>query len=113
MAAVIAVLGGRRGRRAALEGVLAIGVTSATVNLGMKPLAQRRRPDRAGAGTVGARQIAMPESASSRPVMLRRRSRSPTRSAGTCRGWPCRSGCWRVVSPTRESTQACIIRATW
>ena len=64
MAGVIAVLGGRRGRRAALEGVLAIGVTSATVNLGMKPLAQRRRPDRAGAGTVGARQIAMPESAS-------------------------------------------------
>jgi undecaprenyl-diphosphatase len=61
---VIAVLGGRRGRRAALEGVLAIGVTSATVNLGMKPLAQRRRPDRAGVGTVGARQIAMPESAS-------------------------------------------------
>jgi hypothetical protein len=28
IAAVIAVLGGRRGRRAALEGVLAIGVTS-------------------------------------------------------------------------------------
>ena len=64
MAGVIAVLGGWRGRRAALEGVLAIGVTSATVNLGMKPLAQRRRPDRAGVGTVGDRQITMPESAS-------------------------------------------------
>ena len=64
IAAVIAVLGGRRGRRAALEGVLAIGVTSATVNPGMKPLAQRRRPDRAGAGMFGARQVPMPESAS-------------------------------------------------
>jgi membrane-associated phospholipid phosphatase len=64
IAAVIAVLGGRRGRRAALEGVLAIGVTSATVNLGMKPLAQRRRPDRAGAGTFRARHVPMPESAS-------------------------------------------------
>jgi undecaprenyl-diphosphatase len=64
IAAVIAMLGGRRGRRAALEGVLAIGVTSATVNLGMKPLAQRRRPDRAGAGLFGARRVRMPESTS-------------------------------------------------
>ena len=64
IAAVIAVLGGWRGRRAALEGVLAIGVTSATVNLGMKPLAQRRRPDRAGVGMFGARQVRMPDSAS-------------------------------------------------
>ena len=62
--AVIAVVGGRRGRRAAVEGVLAIGVTSATVNLGMKPLAQRRRPDRAGHAGFAARRVAMPESAS-------------------------------------------------
>ena len=48
IAAAIALLGGRRGRRAALEGVVAIGVTSATVNLGVKPLASRRRPDRSG-----------------------------------------------------------------
>ena len=46
MAAGIAVLGRRRGRRAALEGVLAIGATSAAVNLGVKPLVHRRRPDR-------------------------------------------------------------------
>ncbi len=58
IAAVIAVLGGRRGRRAALEGVLAIGVTSATVNLGMKPLAGRRRPDRAGHAVFAARRVA-------------------------------------------------------
>jgi membrane-associated phospholipid phosphatase len=62
VAAVIAVLGGRRGRRAALEGVLAIGVTSATVNLGMKPLAQRRRPDRASHAEFAARRVPMPES---------------------------------------------------
>jgi membrane-associated phospholipid phosphatase len=63
IAAVIAV-GGRRGRRAALEGVLAIGVTSGTVNLGIKPLAQRRRPDRAGPATFAARHVPMPESTS-------------------------------------------------
>jgi membrane-associated phospholipid phosphatase len=64
IAAAIALLGGRRGRQAALEGVLAIGVTSATVNLGMKPLAQRRRPDRAGPGPSPARQVRMPQSTS-------------------------------------------------
>jgi undecaprenyl-diphosphatase len=64
IAATIALLGGGRGRRAALEGVLAIGVTSATVNLGIKPLARRRRPDRVGPGLVGARQVRMPESTS-------------------------------------------------
>jgi undecaprenyl-diphosphatase len=62
IAAVIAVLGGRRGRRAALESVLAIGVTSATVNLGMKPLARRGRPERAGPGPSPARQVRMPQS---------------------------------------------------
>ena len=34
IAAAIAVSGGRCGRRAAMEGVLAIGVTSATINSG-------------------------------------------------------------------------------
>jgi membrane-associated phospholipid phosphatase len=64
IAAVIAA-GGGRGRRAALEGVLAIGVTSAAVNLGMKPLAQRRRPDRGGGHAMfAARRVPMPESAS-------------------------------------------------
>ena len=64
VATVIAVLGGRRGRRAALEGVLAIGVTSATVNLGIKPLAHRRRPDRTGSAMFAARHVPMPESTS-------------------------------------------------
>jgi undecaprenyl-diphosphatase len=62
LAAVIAVLGGRRGRRAAMEGVLAIGATSAAVNLGIKPIARRRRPDRAS--PYDARFVSMPESTS-------------------------------------------------
>ena len=64
IAAVIALTGGERGRRAALEGVLAIGVTSATINLGLKPLARRRRPDRAGTSHAGADQVRMPGSTS-------------------------------------------------
>jgi membrane-associated phospholipid phosphatase len=64
IAAAIAMFGGRRGRRAALEGVLTIGVTSATVNLAIKPLARRRRPDPAGPALAGARHVAMPESTS-------------------------------------------------
>lgn len=62
LAAVIAALGGRRGRRAALEGVLAIGATSAAVNLGIKPVARRRRPEQASA--YHARFVSMPESSS-------------------------------------------------
>jgi membrane-associated phospholipid phosphatase len=64
IAAAIALLGGRRGRRAALEGVAVIGVTSAVINLGVKPLAQRRRPDRTGPSLFRARRIRMPESTS-------------------------------------------------
>ena len=64
LGAVIAVLGGRRGRSVALEGVVAIGATSATVNLGIKPLAHRRRPDRADPAPFEARSVPMPESTS-------------------------------------------------
>ena len=64
IAAVIALLGGRRGRRAALEGVLAIGVSSATVNLGAKTLHRRRRPDRLGRSLSQARHVPMPSSTS-------------------------------------------------
>src|SRR5215467_960897 len=57
-------LTGPAGRRAAGRGVLAIGVTSALVNLGLKNLSGRRRPDRAGAGVPGVRQGRMPTSSS-------------------------------------------------
>ncbi|HEY6634146.1 MAG TPA: phosphatase PAP2 family protein [Acidimicrobiia bacterium] len=44
IAALIAVLYGRPGRRAAAEGMIAIAVTSAVANLAVKPLVKRRRP---------------------------------------------------------------------
>ena len=64
IAAAIAVAGGRTGRRAAAESVIAIGATSATVNLGIKPFARRRRPDRADPALFEARVVPMPQSAS-------------------------------------------------
>ena len=64
IAATLAVVGGRNGRRAAIESVLAIGVTSATVNLGLKPLARRRRPTRADPAQFEGRAVPMPESPS-------------------------------------------------
>ena len=57
-------LTGPAGRRAASRGVLAIGVTSAAVNLGVKSLSRRRRPDRTGAGVPGPRHVPMPSSSS-------------------------------------------------
>ena len=59
-AAVLALAGGPRGRRAAIEGMAGVGVTATVVNLAFKPLARRRRPDRARASVPGRRHIRMP-----------------------------------------------------
>jgi undecaprenyl-diphosphatase len=64
IAALLAIFGGKRGRRAAVEGVVAIGVTSATVNLAAKSVATRPRPERADPATFAARHIEMPASSS-------------------------------------------------
>jgi membrane-associated phospholipid phosphatase len=64
IAAVLAVFGGKRGRRAALEGVVAIGITSASINLVAKSVATRPRPGRAGPAPFAARDIEMPASSS-------------------------------------------------
>jgi undecaprenyl-diphosphatase len=64
IAAVVAVAGGQRGRRAALEGVVSIAVTSAAVNLGVKPVARRRRPDRVEPALFEDRHVSMPASTS-------------------------------------------------
>ena len=45
-AGVFAAFGGSRGRRAATFGVAAVTVTSVVANLVVKPIANRRRPDR-------------------------------------------------------------------
>ena len=64
IAAGMALFGGTRGRRAALDGVLAIGMTSASVNLGIKPIARRRRPPRAEPARFPDRYVPMPVSTS-------------------------------------------------
>jgi len=63
-AAVLAVTGGRRGRRAAAVGLASVGVTAAVVNLGLKPLHRRRRPDNAVVLETPGRGVRMPRSAS-------------------------------------------------
>jgi len=44
-AAVLAVAGGARGRRAAKTGIWSVAMTSAIVNLAVKPISRRRRPE--------------------------------------------------------------------
>lgn len=64
IAAGLAATGGARGRRAAIRGTVAIGVTSALVNVGIKALYDRPRPDRAGPGVAAGRKVPMPASRS-------------------------------------------------
>jgi membrane-associated phospholipid phosphatase len=63
-AAIIGVTGGKQGRRAAVFGMVSIGVTSAVVNQGVKRLATRPRPDREAEGVQEPRFVHMPESTS-------------------------------------------------
>jgi undecaprenyl-diphosphatase len=63
-AGLLAAFGGRPGRRAAADGLASIGLTSAVVNLVLKPLAGRRRPNRDTQHVPVARQVAMPGSTS-------------------------------------------------
>jgi undecaprenyl-diphosphatase len=58
--AVIAAVGGRAGRRAAASGLVCVGVTAIVVNLALKPLGGRRRPDRAAEHVPVARHTRMP-----------------------------------------------------
>ena len=64
IAAGLTIFGGRRGRRAALAGLTSVAVSSALVNIGLKSVYARARPDRAGAGVHQDRQVAMPTSSS-------------------------------------------------
>ena len=63
-ATLLATTGGAGGRRAAVNGLAATGLTSAVVNLVMKPLGRRRRPDRDLHHVPVARQVEMPRSTS-------------------------------------------------
>jgi membrane-associated phospholipid phosphatase len=64
LAGGLAVAGGRTGRRAAVQGTLAIGATSALVNLAVKSVWSRQRPDRVSAGVPSQRNVRMPDSTS-------------------------------------------------
>jgi undecaprenyl-diphosphatase len=64
LAGTLAVLGGPRGRRAALTGVAAIGVASLVVNQPMKLIGARSRPARQQHGIPESRWVPMPTSTS-------------------------------------------------
>ncbi|HEX6757649.1 MAG TPA: phosphatase PAP2 family protein [Propionibacteriaceae bacterium] len=64
LAGVLALFGGPHGRRAALTGVAAIGVTSFVVNQPMKLAGERRRPDRTQLGIPERRWVQMPSTTS-------------------------------------------------
>ena len=61
---LMSVAGGSRGRRAAVSGLAAVGLTSTVVNVALKPVGRRRRPPRDAHGIVPARRVRMPSSAS-------------------------------------------------
>ncbi|HZN16175.1 MAG TPA: phosphatase PAP2 family protein [Acidimicrobiales bacterium] len=63
-AAVLATVGGPVGRRAAVNGLASVAVTSAVVNLGLKRLGRRHRPDRATHHVPLTRQVTMPRTTS-------------------------------------------------
>lgn len=59
-AAVLALAGGARGRRAAVDGMASLALTSAIVNGLFKPLGGRRRPKREMHDVPAARRVRMP-----------------------------------------------------
>jgi undecaprenyl-diphosphatase len=63
-AAVLAATRGPDGRRAAALGLVSISVSSGVVNVGLKPLARRRRPDRVAHAVPLPRHVRMPRSRS-------------------------------------------------
>jgi membrane-associated phospholipid phosphatase len=63
-AAGIAVARGRTGRRAAAVGLVSVGAAEAVVNVMVKPVARRRRPDRELHAVPEIRHVAMPSSRS-------------------------------------------------
>lgn len=63
VAGALALFGGSRGRRAAVDGLVAIGIASFVTNRVVKPVAVRGRPERA-ADVVADRVVRMPTSRS-------------------------------------------------
>jgi len=63
-AACLAVSGRSAGRRASAFGLVSVGLTSGVVNVVVKPLSRRRRPDRVAERVEVARYVRMPISTS-------------------------------------------------
>lgn len=63
-ATILCVVGGSRGRAAATRGLASVAVTSAVVNLGVKMIAGRGRPDRLANDSPHEHQVPMPTSSS-------------------------------------------------
>ena len=63
-AGALALLGGRRGRGAARQGLVSLGIASGVANLVGKPLTTRRRPERQELEELAARQVPMPQTSS-------------------------------------------------
>jgi undecaprenyl-diphosphatase len=63
-AAAVLALSGRRGRRAATFGLSSLAVTATVVNVAVKPIGRRHRPDRAAQDVPIARHVPMPISTS-------------------------------------------------
>jgi membrane-associated phospholipid phosphatase len=62
--ALLALGAGSRGRRAAVSGLASVAATATFVNVVVKPLGRRRRPDPAAEEVPAARQVRMPKSRS-------------------------------------------------
>jgi membrane-associated phospholipid phosphatase len=61
IAALMAIVGGRKGRSTAAEALTAVGITSAVANLAAKNLVRRKRPQ---SSVPERRRLAQPESSS-------------------------------------------------
>lgn len=63
-AGLLALAGGRRGRLAAKLGLASVATTATVVNVALKPLGRRPRPDRIAEEVPVARHVPMPNSTS-------------------------------------------------
>ena len=109
-AGMMALVGGRTGRRAALNGIAALAIDSAAVNIVGKLWFRRQRPDRGRRSGVASRPDA--DLSRSRRDMRHPASPSPRRSARSHPASRCQSGCWRRSWPTHECIPVCTIPAT-
>jgi membrane-associated phospholipid phosphatase len=61
-ASILAVAGGENGRRAAFSGLASVAFAATVVNILLKPLGRRRRPERIAQGASPSREVRMPRS---------------------------------------------------